>query len=70
MYTDTISGHKWYELDDWNERIHGTVEEDDSSPYDPLVANAPEDMKRVSNDHEPLHNAILSPDGYYKGFFH
>ena len=27
-------------------------------------------MKRVGNDHEPLHNAKLSPTGYYNGFFH
>jgi hypothetical protein len=27
-------------------------------------------MKRVGNDHEPLHNAKLSPSGYYNGFFH
>ncbi len=70
MYSDTLPGHKWYELDDWNERLHGTVPEDENSPYDPLVVDAPEDMKRVGNDHEPLHNAKMSPDGYYKGFFH
>jgi hypothetical protein len=27
-------------------------------------------MKRVGNDHEPLHNAKLSPTGYYNGFYH
>ena len=27
-------------------------------------------MKRVGNDHEALHNAKLSPSGYYNGFFH
>lgn len=27
-------------------------------------------MKRVGNDHELLHNAKLSPDGYYNGFHH
>jgi len=27
-------------------------------------------MKRVGNDHEELHNAKISPDGYYTGFFH
>lgn len=43
---------------------------DDFSPYDPAVADAPEDIKRVGNDHEELHNAKLSPDGYYTGFFH
>lgn len=40
------------------------------SPYDPNVVDAPEDIKRVGNDHEELHNAKLSPTGYYKGFFH
>jgi hypothetical protein len=34
------------------------------------VTDAPEDMKRVGNDHEHLHNAKLSPDGYYNGFHH
>lgn len=43
---------------------------DDQSPHDPDVVDAPEDMKRVGNDHEELHNAKLSPDGYYDGFFH
>jgi hypothetical protein len=43
---------------------------DDNSPYDDTVADAPEDMPRVGNDHEALHNAKLSPDGYYDGFFH
>jgi len=43
---------------------------DDFSPYDPDVVDAPEDMPRVGNDHEVLHNAKLSPDGYYNGFFH
>jgi len=27
-------------------------------------------MKRFGNDHHPLHNAKLNPDGYYTGFFH
>jgi len=27
-------------------------------------------MKRVGNDHEELHNAKLSPNGYYNGFHH
>jgi hypothetical protein len=26
-------------------------------------------MKRVGNDHEALHNAKLSPDGYHDGFY-
>jgi hypothetical protein len=38
--------------------------------YDPDVADAPEDIRRVGNDHTPLHNAKLSPTGYYTGFFH
>jgi hypothetical protein len=43
---------------------------DNLSPYDPDVADAPEDMPRVGNDHQTLHNAKLSPTGYYTGFFH
>ena len=37
-----------------------------------MVADAPEDIKRIEgkNDHEPLHNAKLSPTGYYTGWFH
>ena len=50
--------------------IHGTDPEDDFSPHDPDVVDAPEDIKRVENDHEELHNAKLSPDGYYNGFHH
>ena len=64
---------EWYELDNLDERIHGSVrfaDSDDFSPHDPEVADAPEDMKRVGNDHEELHNAKLAPDGYYNGFFH
>ena len=64
---------EWYELDNRDERLHGSVrfeETDDQSPHDPDVVDAPEDMKRVGNDHEELHNAKLSPDGYYNGFFH
>ncbi len=55
-----------------DDEIHGYMEEqmDDRSPYDPDVVDAPEDMHRVGNDHEELHNAKLSPDGYYDGFFH
>ena len=53
------------------DEIHGFGSAaDDLSPYDPNVADAPEDIKRVGNDHEELHNAKLSPDGYYDGFFH
>jgi hypothetical protein len=43
---------------------------DNVSPYDADVANAPEDMARVGNDHQTLENGKLSPDGYYTGFFH
>ena len=43
---------------------------DDKSPYDPDVGDAPEDLKRVGNDHTPLVNPKLSPVGYYNGFFH
>lgn len=56
-----------------DERVHGSArfeETDDQSPHDPEVVDAPEDMKRVGNDHEELHNAKLSPDGYFNGFFH
>jgi hypothetical protein len=70
MYPDTKPGRQWYELDNHHERLHGTVASDELSPYDPEVADAPEDMKRVGNDHEPLHNAKLSPNGYYNGFHH
>ena len=64
---------EWYELDNVDERIHGSSrfeEMDDQSPHDPDVVDAPEDIKRVGNDHEELHNAKLSPDGYYNGFHH
>lgn len=73
MYPETKAGAEWYELDDHTERLHGSVrfeETDDQSPHDPDVADAPEDMKRVGNDHEELHNAKLGPDGYFDGFFH
>jgi len=43
---------------------------DDVQPYDADVVDAPEDIKRVGNDHEELHNAKLSPNGYYNGFYH
>jgi hypothetical protein len=72
-YPNPKDGANWYELDNNDERIHGSVrfeETDDQSPHDPDVADAPEDMKRVGNDHEELHNAKLSPDGYYNGWFH
>lgn len=70
MYPDTKPGRDWWLLDDPTERIHGTQPEDENSPYDPDVVDAPEDMKRVGNDHEALHNAKLSPNGYYNGFHH
>lgn len=70
MYPETKEGAEWFELDDHSERIHGTHENDDLSPYDPDVVDAPEDMLRTGNDHTPLHNAKLSPDGYYNGFHH
>jgi len=68
MYSETKEGRKWWELDDGAERIHGTEKADNNSPHDPEVVDAPEDIKRVGNDHTPLHNAKLSPDGYYNGF--
>ena len=53
------------------DEIHGHLApSDDNSPYDPDVVDAPEDIKRVGNDHEELHNAKLSPEGYYDGFYH
>jgi hypothetical protein len=70
FYLPTRPGAKWFELDDPTERIHGTEHMDDYSPYDPDVGDAPEDLKRVGNDHEPLVNPKLSPTGYYNGFFH
>jgi len=73
MYPETKAGAEWYELDDHAERVHGSVrfeDADDQSPHDPDVADAPEDMKRVGNDHEELHNAKLGPEGYFDGFFH
>jgi len=73
MYPDTKADREWYELDDPTERIHDSEAADDESPHDPDVVDAPEDMKRsgpLGNDHEELHNAKLSPDGYYNGFHH
>ena len=66
----TQAGKNWFDLDDHTERIHGTEHMDNLSPYDPDVADAPEDLGRVGNDHQPLSNAKLSPDGYYNGFYH
>ena len=43
---------------------------DHNTAYDPDVADAPEDMTREGNDHNEYHNAKLSPEGYYDGFFH
>jgi hypothetical protein len=75
MYPPTAGGHEWWELDDHAERVHdaGLHHEDENSAYDPEVTDAPEDMKRVGNDHEPLHNAKLADEeagGYYNGFHH
>jgi len=70
FYKPTKAGAKWFELDDPAERIHGTEHMDDKSPYDPDVGDAPEDLKRVGNDHTPLVNPKISPNGYYNGFFH
>jgi hypothetical protein len=70
LYPETKKDRKWYELDDFTERLHGTEADDDVSPHDSDVVDAPEDMKRVGNDHEELHNAKLAPDGYYNGFHH
>ena len=56
-------GTNWYELDRVDERIHGSTRfeaTDDVSPHDPDVFDAPEDIKRVGNDHEELHNANCS----------
>jgi hypothetical protein len=74
VYPESAGGNEWWLLDNQHERIHGTsiagVANDNNSPYDPDVVDAPEDIKRVGNDHEALHNAKLAPDGYYNGFFH
>jgi hypothetical protein len=73
LYPPAASGADWFELDNPDERIHGShrfEEGDDQSPHDPEVVDAPEDMKRVGNDHEDLHNAKLAPEGYFTGFFH
>ena len=69
-YKETEGGREWFELDDHTERLHGTEAMDDVQPYDPDVVDDPADMKRVGNDHESLHNAKLSPDGYFNGFYH
>ena len=61
FYKPTRKGRLWYELDDNNERVMGSENVDFISPHDPDVGDAPEDMKRVGNDHEPRHNAKLSP---------
>lgn len=73
FYKETKDGKEWFELDDKTERIHGTEEFDDVSPHDHEVVDAPEDMTPAGpsgNDHNEFHNAKLSPDGYFKGFFH
>ena len=60
----------YWDLANRDERIEGYYPVDYNGPYDPNVADAPEDIKRVGNDHTPLHNAKFSPTGYYTGFFH
>lgn len=70
FYKETKNGKEWFELDDKTERIHGTEEFDDVSPHDHEVVDAPEDMTPVGNDHNEFHNAKLSPDGYFNGYFH
>jgi len=61
--------NKHHKLKD--DEIHGFKNDnDDKTAYDPNVVDAPEDMPRVGNDHEELHNAKLSPDGYYTAWFH
>jgi len=60
----------YWDLANKDERIEGYFPVDYNGPYDPNVVDAPEDIKRVGNDHTPLHNAKLSPTGYYTGFFH
>jgi hypothetical protein len=47
LYPDTRPGHEWWELDDPNERIHGTKDSDEWHPYDPLPVDAPEDIPRI-----------------------
>ena len=69
MYPDTFPGHEWWELDDADERLDGTRPTDHHNLHDATVGDAPEDIRRVGNDHTPLHNAKLSPTGYYTGFF-
>jgi hypothetical protein len=69
MYPDTLPGHEWWELDDADERLEGTRSSDHHNLHDASVGDAPEDIRRVGNDHTPLHNAKLSPTGYYTGFF-
>lgn len=72
MYSATPGGQDWWELDDKHERIMETEDHrgkhDLDSPYDPETVDAPEDIQRVGNDHQPLSNAKLSPDGYHNGF--
>ena len=69
FYKKTKPGANWFDLDDPTERLHGTEKQDNFSPYDPDVVNAPEDMARVGNDHQALENNKLAPKGYYNGFF-
>ena len=69
-YAPTKKGAAWFDLDDPTERLEGTDPMDFLTAHDPDVVDAPEDMPRVGNTHQALHNAKLSPNGYYTGFFH
>jgi hypothetical protein len=69
-YKPTKKGAAWFDLDDPTERIEGTDPSDFLTAHDAEVVDAPEDMPRVGNTHHHLHNAKLSPNGYYTGFFH
>ena len=68
FYVPTKDGAEWFDLDDPTERLHGTQAEDEDHSDDPDVADAPEDIPRVGNSHEKLHNAVEQPDGYETGF--
>jgi len=68
MYKSTAAGVNWFDLDDPTERLHGTEEQDENHEDDPDVVDAPEDIPRVGNAHETLHNAVIQPDGYENGF--
>ena len=68
FYVPTKGGADWFDLDDPTERLHGTYQEDENHEDDPDVVDAPEDIPRVGNSHEELHNAVEQPDGYENGF--